>query len=90
MLELKAEFRSACEEEDARCWMCGLEIDYSIPPELSWKDPAFQLDHFFPVSKYPELQEDPGNFRASHARCNRDRGDGPPRPPLGVLSESFY
>lgn len=89
MLELKAEFRTGCELVDSRCWLCGFFIDYSIPPQESWKDDAFQLDHYFPVSTHPHLQEDPGNFRPAHASCNRARGNGAPMPALGILSEQW-
>lgn len=60
-----------------------MSIDYAIPH----KDPftgkvnpeAWELDHMYPQSKYPELAEDPGNFRHSHSKCNNDRGNAEPR-----------
>jgi HNH endonuclease len=82
---LRVAFRAECEAEDRPCWMCGQPIAYGIPDQ----DDSFQLDHYFTVSAHPELQEDPANFRASHARCNRQRGDGAPAPTLGSLSRSW-
>lgn len=67
--KLRATFRAQCAEQSATCWLCGQPIDYSIP----WKnedgtvnDDAFELDHLYPRSKYPEHAEDPGGFRPSH------------------------
>lgn len=82
---LRKAFREACEAEDRPCWIDGMAIAYGIPDQ----DDSFQLDHYFPVSTHPELQEDPANFRASHARCNRQRGDRAPIPALGSLSRSW-
>src|SRR5690606_21041443 len=68
--KLKAQFRAQCTERKATCHLCDQEIDYS----LEYPDPeSFTLDHLYPVSQYPELSEDPGNFRASHAKCNWNR-----------------
>lgn len=82
-------FREKCESEDAHCWICGLAIDYSIPPERAYEDDAFQRDHYFPASTHPDLYEDVGNWRPSHAGCNRERSNRPPRPALGVLSRRW-
>lgn len=86
--ELRAEFRAQCVEEDAPCWLCGQRnIDYPAPFDDYSNDDRFQLDHYWPVSTHPELQADPANFRASHAGCNRERGNKPPRPGLGIPSQ---
>ncbi|WP_084252693.1 HNH endonuclease [Devriesea agamarum] len=70
--KLRAEFFARCKAEDAPCWMCGQGIDY----RLGARDPeAFELDHYYPRSTHPELTLDPGNFRASHKRCNVSRGN---------------
>lgn len=79
-------FRARCEEEHARCWLCGQPIDYAAP--VGHVD-SFELDHFYTVSAHPELQEDPANFRPAHMLCNRQRGDGPPMPSLGSLSRNW-
>lgn len=66
-----AEFRAECEAADARCWLCQQPIDYVA--ERPAPD-AFELDHFYPRSEFPELTWEPSNFRASHASCNQARG----------------
>lgn len=86
----RTKFLAACKERGTPCWLCGQAIDYTIP----WKDPhtgqinddAFELDHLYPRSTHPELSEDPGNFRASHRSCNRERSNKMPRAGLGGLS----
>ena len=86
----RAAFRAECAEEDAGCWLCGARhIDYDAPHTDYQNDDRFELDHFYPVSTHPELQHDPANFRPSAAGCNRDRGNGPPRPPLGIPSQAW-
>lgn len=57
----------------AVCHICGQPIDYSLRPS---SDPdAWEPDHILPVSKYPELELDLRNVKASHMKCNRARGD---------------
>lgn len=75
----RKQYRTQCENTDARCWLCNQPIDYSIP----WRDPytghvnddAFELDHLYPRSKHPELAEDPAAYRPSHRACNRQRSN---------------
>lgn len=63
-------------DPDANCWLCKQPIDYSAPPNTT--PDSHNLDHYFSVRDYPDLQEDPDNFRHSHALCNTERGaDGP-------------
>lgn len=63
------------------CHLCGQPIDYTLP----WDDQmAYQPDHYYPVSTHPHLAEDPGNYRSSHARCNKARGDTPMTAILGL------
>lgn len=89
-VELRAEYRAECAEANAPCWICSQHhIDYEAPFDDWTNDDRFQLDHFYPVSTHPDLQEDPANFRPSAAGCNRDRGNGPPRPGLGILSQDW-
>lgn len=58
----------------AVCHICGERIDYSLKPSsapLSWEP-----DHIIAWSKDPSLELDLANIKASHMRCNRQRGDG--------------
>lgn len=91
MKKLRAEFfeegRAASRSVDPAtvassfCWLCGEAIDYTIPAGSA--PYAHELDHFYPVSTHPELQEDPANFRHSHQLCNQQRGAGSPSVDLG-------
>lgn len=86
MAKVKAAFKEQSAEQDARCWMCGMPIDYTAPWD-DWKnDSRFELDHYYPASTHPEHYEDPANFRPSHAGCNRERSNGAPQAGLGTLS----
>lgn len=68
------------------CYHCGQPIDYT----LEWPDPgSFSADHIRPLSKYPELADDPGNLCASHLRCNMSKGAGEAKLSLGNRSEEF-
>lgn len=58
----------------AVCHICGQPIDYSLPASSSPE--AWEPDHIIPVAKRPDLELDLANVAASHARCNRARGDG--------------
>lgn len=85
----KLVFRDECARVSAPCWICGDDIDYAAPSDDYENGDRFQRDHFFPVSTHPELQFDPGNWRASHAACNLSRGNEPPDTSLGVLSRAW-
>lgn len=69
--------------EDATCWLCGQQIDRTIP----YRDPAtrrvspwsWTLDHVIPVDDAPHLALVRSNCRAAHHRCNSARGKRPPR-----------
>ena len=61
----------------ADCWICHKRIDYSVPPGTT--DASHELDHYYPVRDYPDLQDDPAGFRHSHRKCNRERGAGQKR-----------
>ncbi|MGW0035731.1 HNH endonuclease [Gordonia sp. NPDC003376] len=83
----RARFRALCAKAGVPCHLCGREIDYSL---IDGRDAeAFECDHFYPVSKRPELAYDAANFRASHMACNRSRGDAEVRQTLGVPSEDW-
>lgn len=85
----RTEFKAMHAGLHSACWICGMAIDYDAPHDDYKNDDRFQLDHFYPVSTHPELQHDPSNWRPSHAGCNRERGNGSPRPPLGILSRAW-
>ena len=93
MNRLRAEFftagKQAAEQGDtaANCWLCGLTINYDVPPNT--EHDSHNLDHYYPVAHHPELQEDPANFRHSHARCNARRGKDAPTAGLGTLSRAW-
>lgn len=63
-----------------------MSIDYDIPridPYTGKLNPeAWELDHLYPQSTHPELAEDPGNFRHSHAQCNNERSNSAPSQPI--------
>ena len=86
MKRLRREFREQCEERGEPCWLDGMPIDYSLPPE---HPDAFSLDHALTVEARPDLAEDPGNFRASHLDCNKRRGTSDPALDLGDPSEEW-
>lgn len=89
MHKLRDEFKAECADRGDVCWICTLPIDYSAPGDEFTNDDRFQLDHYFAVSTHPDLQEDPANFRPSHAGCNRDRGAGATRASLGIPSQEW-
>ena len=52
------------------CWMCGLPIDYSLPPR---HPRSFECDELLPVSKGGSPYSR-GNVDAAHRECNGWRG----------------
>jgi 5-methylcytosine-specific restriction endonuclease McrA len=66
---------------EASCWICLQRIDYDAAPGTT--EDSHELDHYFPVSTHPDLQEDPTNFRHSHRRCNGERSNQAPKAGLG-------
>jgi hypothetical protein len=85
MHRLRTEYRLLCEATDEPCWLCGGRIDYLLRDG----DDGFELDHYYPVSLYPDLQEDAAGFRPSHRSCNRHRGNRAPTPRLGNTSRPW-
>ena len=73
---------------EASCWICGQAIDYDALPGSS--DDSHELDHYYPVSLRPELQEDPAGFRHAHRKCNGQRGNRAPRPGLGQIVSAWW
>lgn len=90
----KQEFFEAGKELDAKgdpaadCWICHRRIDYNVPPGST--DMSHELDHYYPVSEYHELQFDPAGFRHSHRKCSRDRGNGQPKLDLGDVIPQWW
>lgn len=78
----------AAGDHAADCWICGKRIDYAAKPGTT--DTSHELDHFYPVSQYPELQDDPANFRHSHRICNRRRGNGQPKLDMGDVIPQWW
>ena len=60
----------------ADCWLCHTRIDYTVDPGTT--QDSHTLDHYYPVEDYPDLQNDPENFRHAHFSCNSSRGKGAP------------
>ena len=58
----------------AVCHICNEPIDYFVPPSST--PDSYEPDHVVPVHMRPDLELDLGNIKASHRRCNRQRGDG--------------
>jgi hypothetical protein len=63
------------------CWLCRTAIDYLADPGTT--PDSHNLDHYYPVSTHPELQQDPDGFRHSHFLCNTSRGNRTPSLGLG-------
>ena len=74
--------------DQAACWLCGQRIDYDADPGTT--ESSHELDHYYPVSTHPELQEDPANFRHAHRACNQQRGNKAPRAGLGTLAAAWW
>lgn len=72
----------------ANCWLCQGRIDYEVDPGTT--DDSHNLDHYFPVDDYPDLQDDPTNFRHSHRICNQRRGKDAPSAGLGEMVPDWW
>lgn len=59
-------------DKAADCWRCHTRIDYDAAPGTTPE--SHNLGHYKPVDDFPELQEDPSNFRHEHALCNQKAG----------------
>lgn len=84
--KMRLVFRAEGEAANAPCWLCGMEIDYSIPrldPRTNTlNDDAWEPDHVLTRTAHPEYAEDPTNLRHSHGGCNRERSDRAPSRPI--------
>lgn len=94
MKKLRTEFfeqgrrLAAAGDPTADCWLCGMPIDYTVPANTT--PDSHNLDHYYPVSDYPERQEDPTGFRHSHQVCNVTRGKRAPAPGLGTIVPDWW
>jgi hypothetical protein len=85
--EFFAEGRKQSQSPDADvralsdCWLCKMPIDYVADPHST--PDSHNLDHYKVVRDFPELQEDPSNFRHAHRACNQGRGANTPSLGLG-------
>lgn len=55
------------------CWICGSDIDMSLPHNHRW---SWTLDHVLPLAEYPCMALDPANHREAHRACNSAKGKG--------------
>jgi len=78
----------AAGDPKADCWLCKGRIDYAAPPNTTPE--SHNLDHAKSVDDYPELQQDPTNFRHSHALCNTQRGKHAPSLGLGEAVPDWW
>lgn len=86
----RANYRATAAATAAPCWICGQPIDYEAAATDYGNDSRFELDHYYSVSTHPDLQHDTANFRASHAGCNRARGNSTVTSTLaGTLSRNW-
>lgn len=62
--------------EESNCWICGYPIDPRLDPKT---DPMGRtVDEVIPRSRSVDPQRaalDRGNTRASHRKCNSEKGD---------------
>ncbi|WP_104128223.1 hypothetical protein [Cryobacterium sp. Y57] len=92
--EFLAEGRKQSESDDpevrdlSECWLCKMPIDYVADPHST--DDSHNLDHYFIVRDYPELEEDVGNFRHAHRLCNLNRGTKSPSLGLGTAVADWW
>ena len=70
------------------CWLCRSAVDYIADPHTT--SDSHNLDHFKAVKYFPELQEDPTNFRHSHMACNLHRGANTPSLGLGTAVADWW
>ena len=69
--------RQQMKRQGLPCHLCGMPIDYSLPPCDDW---AFEMDELIPISKLPpELRKaaacDPSNVAPAHRICNRRKSN---------------
>lgn len=53
------------------CALCGLPIDYSLPPGLP---DSYELDEIVPVSRGGDPYDE-DNVQPTHRRCNQRKGN---------------
>jgi len=70
------------------CWLCDSAIDYVADPHTT--PDSHNLDHYKTVKDFPELQDDPANFRHAHMACNLARGAKAPSLGLGEAVDDWW
>lgn len=73
---------------EADCHLCHMRIDYEVDPGTT--SDSHTLDHYYPVEDFPELQDDPENFRHAHFNCNSSRGKGQVEQGLGEEMPAWW
>ena len=59
------------------CHICGMPIDYSLPPRHPM---SFEMDELIPISRLPVEQRkaaacDPANVKPAHKICNQHKSN---------------
>jgi hypothetical protein len=72
----------------ANCWRCHTPIDYDVAPHTTPE--SHNLGHYKSVDDYPELQEDPTNFRHEHRTCNLTAGKSMHTAGLGASPPDWW
>ena len=80
-------FLESTKQNTVHRWLCG--IAHRLDVAQNTTDDSYNLDHFYPVTKRPDLQHDPAGFRPSHTQCNNLRGNKDPATPIGTLSRQW-
>ncbi|ERG63527.1 hypothetical protein L332_03540 [Agrococcus pavilionensis RW1] len=85
----KDDYKAECRKRNLPCWLCNQPIDYEAAWD-DWSNPSrFEREHIQPASTHPELYDEPTNWAPSHAGCNNERKNKPPRPALGKPSREW-
>ena len=82
-------------ESSSVCHICGRQLYPDAPPRTRW---STEVDHVIPVKRLQELDPqnwwhlalDPSNLRASHQRCNRQKGSRPQPKANRAQSRDWY
>ena len=74
---LRDRFRDHCRRTNALCHLCVQrgDVEHAVIDYATARSPwSFEADHLKSVDAYPHLAFEWSNLRASHARCNRQKG----------------
>jgi hypothetical protein len=82
--DLRRRFKHHCRITGARCHLCiarGASLEESLIDYVNPRRPkSFEADHYWPAETHPHLFLSWNCLRASHQRCNRQRGSKPAEP----------